>query len=85
MSIGMPGFCNVLSSHGRGLGRSLSYVGRNHISLFMKLYGGGVHKVPFAAVSEASTWDHRAQDVFQSYFAVLAWNCYAKAACEAIS
>ena len=50
MSISIPGFCNVLLSNGRGLGRSLSYVGRSQVSLFM-LYGSVVHKLPFAAAS----------------------------------
>ena len=51
ISISVPGFCNVLSSNGRGLGRSLSYVGRSQISLFMMLHGSVVHKLPFAAAS----------------------------------
>ena len=51
MSISNPGFCNVLLSNGRGLGRSLSYVGQSQISLFMILHGSVVHKLPFAAAS----------------------------------
>ena len=37
--------------NGRGLGGSLSYVGRSQISLFMMLRGSVVHKLPFAAAS----------------------------------
>ena len=50
MSISISGFCNELLSNGRGLGRSVSYVGRSQVSLFM-LYGSVVHKLPFAAAS----------------------------------
>ena len=80
ISISIPGFCKVLSSNGRGLGRSLSYVGRSQISLFMMLRGSVVHKLPFAAASEAFAWNHRAKVAFQSYPAGLAWNCLTKAA-----
>ena len=72
--------CAVLSSNGRGLGRSLSYVGRSQISLSMMLRGSVVHKLPFAAASEAFAWNHRAKVAFQSYPAGLAWNCLTKAA-----
>ena len=51
MSMGIPGFCDVLLSNGRGLGRSLCYVGRCQISLSMMLHGSVVHKLPFAAAS----------------------------------
>ena len=68
MSISIPGFCNVLLSNGRGLGRSLSYVGRSGIRLSMMLRGIVVHKLPFAAASEACAWNRRDP-------AGLAWNC----------
>ena len=55
MSISIPGRCSVFLSNGRGLGRSLSYVGRSQTSLknclFMMLHGSVVHKLPFAAAS----------------------------------
>ena len=51
ISISIPGVCKVLLSNGRGLGRSLGYVGRSQISLFMMLHGSVVHKLPFAAAS----------------------------------
>ena len=38
-------------NNGSGLGRSLCYVGRSQISLFMMLHGSDVHKLPFAAAS----------------------------------
>ena len=41
----------MLLSNGRGLGRSLSYVGRSGIRLSMMLHGSVVHKLPFAAAS----------------------------------
>ena len=47
MSIGIPGFCDVLLSNGRGLGRSLSYVGRSQISLFVMPHATLVHKSPY--------------------------------------
>ena len=75
MSISIPGRCSVFLSNGRGLGRSLSYVGRSQISLSMMLRGSVVHKLPFAAASEAFAWDHHAKVAFQSYPAGLAWNC----------
>ena len=62
-------------SNGRGLGRSLSYVGRNQISLPMMLHRSVVHKLPFAAASEASAWNRRAKVAFQSYPAGLACHC----------
>ena len=80
MSMSIPGFCNVLSSNGRGLGRSLSYVGRSQISLFMMLHGSVVHKLPFAAASEAFAWNCREQVAFESYLAAFALNCRAKVA-----
>ena len=80
MSISIPGRCSVFLSNGRGLGRSLSYVGRSQISLSMMLRGSVVHKLPFAAASEASAWNHCAKVAFQSYPAGLAWNCLTKAA-----
>ena len=46
VSIGIPGFCDVLLSNGSGLGRSLSYVGRSQISLFVMLRAALVHKLP---------------------------------------
>ena len=39
-----PSYCDVLLNNGRGLGRSLSCVGRSRISLFMILHGTVVHK-----------------------------------------
>ena len=42
-------FCMQLS--GKGLGRRLSYVGHNQISLFMVLHAALVHKLPCEAVS----------------------------------
>ena len=38
-------------SNGRGLGRSLSYVGRSQISVFMMMCGSVVHKLPFVAAA----------------------------------
>ena len=80
--IGIPGHCNVFLSNGRGLGRSLSYVGRSQISLFMMLHRSVVHKLPFAAASEACAWNCRAKAAFQSYPADLAWNCRTKVALQ---
>ena len=74
---GIPGRCNVLLSHGGGLGRSLSYVGRSQISLFMMLPGSVVHKLPFAAASEAFAWNRRAKLAFPNYPAGFAWKCLA--------
>ena len=51
MSIGIPGFCDVLLSNGRGLGRSLSCVGRSRISLLVMLRAALVRKLPCEAVS----------------------------------
>ena len=75
---GIPGRCNVLLSHGGGLGRSLSYVGRSQISVPMMLHRSVMHKWPFPAASEAFAWNRRAKVAFQSYPAGLAWNCRAK-------
>ena len=85
MSIGMPEFCNVLVSNGRGLGRSLSYAGRSEIRLSTMLHGSAVHKLPFAAASEALAWNRRAKVAFQSYLAAFAWNCRAKVASPAFA
>ena len=41
---------------GKGLGRSLGYVGRNQITVFMVLHAALVHKLPCEAVSQAFTW-----------------------------
>ena len=46
-----PGSWDVLLSNGKSLGRRLSYVGRNQISLPMMLHRSVVHKLPFAAAS----------------------------------
>ena len=43
--------CAVLLSGGRGLGRSLSYVGRSQISLFVMLHAALLHKLPCEAIS----------------------------------
>ena len=80
MSISIPGRCNVFLSNGKGLGRSLSYVGRNQISLVAMLRGSVVHKLPFAAASEAFAWNCSAKGAFQSYHAGLAWNSRTKVA-----
>ena len=48
---GIPGRCNVLLSHGGGLGRSLGYVGHSRISLPVMLHAALVHKLPCKAVS----------------------------------
>ena len=81
MSISIPGRCSVFLSNGRGLGRSLSYVGRSQISLsMMMLRGSVVHKLPFAAASEAFAWNCSAKGAFQSYHAGLAWNSRTKVA-----
>ena len=85
VSIGIRGKCNVLLSNGRGLGRSLSYVGRSGIRLFMMLHGSVMHKLPFAAASEAFAWNRRAKVAFQSYLAAFAWNCRAKGASQALA
>ena len=50
MSISIPGFCNVLLSNGRGLGRSLSYVGHSQISLSVMLRAALVHKLSCEAI-----------------------------------
>ena len=42
-----PECCAVLLSNGRGLGRSLSYVGRSQISLFVMPHATLVHKSPY--------------------------------------
>ena len=47
MSIRIPGGCVVFSDNGRGLGRSLGYVGRSQTTLLMMLHGSVVHKLPF--------------------------------------
>ena len=52
-SISIPGRCDVLLSHGGGLGRSLNHVGRSQISLCIMLGRSVVHKLPFTAASEA--------------------------------
>ena len=51
MSISIPGRCSVILSNGRGLGRSLSYVGRSQISLSVMLHAALVHKLPCEAIS----------------------------------
>ena len=66
--------------NGSALGRSLSYVGRNQISLVAMLRGSVVHKLPFAAASEAFAWNCSAKGAFQSYHAGLAWNGRTKVA-----
>ena len=45
MSISIPGRCSVFLSNGRGLGRSLSHVGRSQISLFVMLHAALVDKL----------------------------------------
>ena len=85
MSMGIPGFCDVLLSNGRGLGRSLSYVGRSQISLFMILHGSVVHKLPFAATSEAFATNCCEKVAFESYLTAFAWNCHAKVASRALA
>ena len=75
----------MLLSNGRGLGRSLSYVGRSRFSLFMMLHGSVVHKLPFAAASEAFAWNRREKVALQSYLAAFAWNCRAKVASRAFA
>ena len=42
--LAFPSYCDVLLNNGRGLGRSLSYVGRNRISLFLILNRTVVHE-----------------------------------------
>ena len=44
------------------------------------LHGGFVHKLPFAAASEASAWNRREKVALQSYLAAFAWNCRANVA-----
>ena len=78
ISISISGRCYVFLSNGKGLGRSLSYVGRNQISLVAMLRGSVVHKLPFAGASEAFAWNRSAKVAFQSYHAGLAWNCRTK-------
>ena len=56
----------MLSSSGRGLGRSLSYVGRNQISLFVMLHAALVHKLPCEAISQAFAWNCRAKAALQN-------------------
>ena len=85
MSIGIPGFCDVLLSNGRGLGQSLSYVGRSQISLFRILHGSVVHKLPFAAAPQAFARNCREKVAFESYLAAFAWNCHAKVASRAFA
>ena len=75
----------MLLSKGRGLGRSLSYVGRSRFSLFMMLHGSVVHKLPFAAASEAFAWNRREKVALQSYLAAFAWNRRAKVASRAFA
>ena len=74
---------------GRGLGRSLSYVGHNQISLFVMLHaalvhklpyelfleplhGTGAQKLPFEAISQAFSWNCRANVVLRGYLS--RWN-----------
>ena len=81
----------VLLSNGRGLGRSLSYVGRSQISLFVMLHAALVHKLPYELFLEplhatvmqklplnAFAWNCRAKVAFRSYFLSFVWNCRAK-------
>ena len=75
----------MLSSNGRGLGRSLSYVGRSQISLFMILHGSVVHKLPFAATSEAFATNCCEKVAFTSYLTAFAWNCRAKVTSRAFA
>ena len=63
-----PECCAVLLSNGRGLGRSLSYVGRSQISLFVMLHAALVHKLPCEAFSQALAWNCRAKAALQIYF-----------------
>ena len=51
MSISIPGRRSVFLSNGGGLGRSLSYVGRNQISLVIMVPAARVHKLPCKAIS----------------------------------
>ena len=61
-----PECCAVLLSNGRGLGRSLSYVGRNQISLFAMLHEALVHELPCEAISWAFAWNCRAKAALQN-------------------
>ena len=85
ISISIPGVCKVLLSNGRGLGRSLGYVGRSQISLSMMLRGSVLHKLPFAAPSKAFAWNCREKVALQSCSAAFAWNCCAKVASRAFA
>ena len=58
----------MLLSSGRGLGRSLSYVGRSQISLSVMLRAALVHKLPCEAISEAFAWNCRVKAALQNYF-----------------
>ena len=79
-SISIPGRCGLLLSHGGGLGRSLNCVGRSQISLCIMLRRSVVHKLPFAAASEAFAWNRGAKVASQSFPTVLSWKCRAEVA-----
>ena len=54
--------------------------------LLLKLLRGSVvHKLPFAAASEAFAWNRRAKVALKSYLAAFAWNCCAKVASRAFA
>ena len=60
--------CAVLLSNGRGLGRSLGYVGRSQVSLFVMLHAALAHKLLCEAIPQAFAWDCRAKAALQNYF-----------------
>ena len=59
---------DVLLSNGRGLGRSLGYVGRSQVSLSVMLHAALAHKLLCEAIPQAFAWDCRAKAALQNYF-----------------
>ena len=59
--------CRAKELSGRGLGRSLSYVGRSQISLSVMLRVALMHKLPCEAISQPLAWNCRAKAALQNY------------------
>ena len=60
--------CRAKELSGRGLGRSLSHVGRSQISLSVMLRVALMHKLPCEAISQPLAWNCRAKAALQNYF-----------------
>ena len=85
MSISIPWRCNVFLSDGRGLGRSLSYVGRSQISLCVMLRAALVHKLSCEAIFWALAWKHREKLPFDLFCKLLFGTVEQTLTCKAIS